>query len=192
MQRTPRLRLGCIAGVIGAGSLIRRVRPTCAYWMIVKPILYFLGFVAIALWITIRWFVRPARLIARASYDPVGGCIRCVLHLARAKRHAQVWEITMSRHWVEAAGASPPTAFAEEPLKEHLERDVETFNREMVRWVGSLSVPPNQDVVLCIPTKHVDIAGSKIWFEWSYTEKMATFTKSCETTVESGLGNVAA
>jgi len=96
---------------------------------------------------------------AAASLKAVAENQSLVLEIENDSREGRITELKFERALATQFGLSPPDGFKEEPLPlsegEKSDKDmvgfVASFNRETVRWVGVLPLPPGAKAQLVIP-----------------------------------------
>ena len=109
--------------------------------------------------------------------------------LAGTDKPHSVTQISMPRDLARVLGVRPPSGFSEQllPLDERSKNNaemvkfVEEYNRDTLRWVGSLSLPPGEPVTLMIPAQAPQGGNGKISFQYEWRGKvlggsMSSFT----------------
>lgn len=122
----------------------------------------------------VAWFVRRAvldRTEVRASLRSVqASAIDVDVDVRGTQDPIAITEISMERSLQGALGISPPGGFKVEalPLEDREKGDpaaiafVEKFNRESVRFVGSLVVKPGHTGLLKFPAEHPTAANGQM------------------------------
>ena len=132
-----------------------------------------LCFVAYLGW---RFVVRgePLVLVSPAAGKQLSASLKSatskqlVVEVDNGSNESSITGVNLDRSLASRLGLSPPGGFKEEPLplaeserqnKETVEF-VESFNRDILRWVGALPLPSNAKTQLIIPaTSTADLSG---------------------------------
>jgi len=122
-------------------------------------------------------------LTAAAVRDEGTRGLRCKLQFTGKAKRYSVTEIHLPRELAQALGASPPSGFTDEPYiagpKVGDEAWVQKFNRETVRWVGHLALPPEQDIILTIPAQNPRAGSGTIQFRYEYRGLLGGSIRHC-------------
>lgn len=91
-----------------------------------------------------------------------------VVEVDNNSKESRVTQISLARSLVAQLGMSPPAGFKEEllPLTEKEKKDndsvafVEKYNKDNIRWIGTLVVPPDAKAEVVFPiTTGADVKG---------------------------------
>ncbi len=130
-----------------------------------------------------------SKLTAIAVRDEGARSLRCTLRFTGKDKPYSVTEIHMPRELAQVLGASPPSGFTDEPYvagpKVGDEAFVQKFNRETVRWVGQLSLPAEEDVVVAIPVQRALAGSGTIQFRYEHRGVLGGSIRFCTLTLES-------
>jgi len=121
--------------------------------------------------------------------DEPSSSLKVMMTLAGTDKPHSVTQISMPRDLARVLGVRPPSGFSEQllPLDERSKNNaemlkfVEEYNRDTLRWVGSLSLPPGESVTLMIPAQAPQGGTGKISFQYEWRGKvlggsMSSFT----------------
>ncbi|HEY5041823.1 MAG TPA: hypothetical protein VIK53_07455 [Verrucomicrobiae bacterium] len=107
------------------------------------------------------------KVTAIASRNERKQAIQCTLRLTGSDSPRTITEIWMSREMEQALDASPPEDFVGKPFEDYQKH----FNEKYIRWVGKLSLPRDQDVILVFPVKHLMAGSGTIRFQCDLNKK---------------------
>jgi hypothetical protein len=202
IQWTRRLSFFRLSFTLGGAPLMGGVGREDSVDNMLKIILIVAGVViGIVLLLVALLFIRLSRgpivfagpvtskLTAVAVRDEGTRTLRCTLRFTGKDKPYSVTEIHLPRELAQVMGISPPNGFTDEPYvagpKVGDEAWVQKFNRETVRWVGQLALPPEQDVVLTIPAQHARAGKGTIQFRYEHRGMLGGSIRSCMLTLES-------
>ena len=155
-----------------------------------KIILIIAGVLIVGVVAFIFWFARhpivfltkgPGKTVtASVLPDEPSRSLKVTMALAGTEKPHSVTQISMPRALAQALGLRAPSGFSEQllPLDEGTKNNpemvkfVEEFNRDTLRWVGSLPLPPREAVTLMIPAQTPRGGTGKISFQYEWRGKV--------------------
>jgi hypothetical protein len=115
-----------------------------------------------------EWLTKITGTAVRASS---GKAITCTIRYTGSGFPREIYEIRMRKELAAALQASTPASFVERPIEDRYDRIV---SRNYVRWMGSTTLPKDQDIVLNLPAGQPQVTNGSIVFFYRRTDGSAS------------------